>query len=164
MEHTDQSEDLEEVQVGVEDVLYRLQLLMGEGAHVVADRVHALTAVEEDEALQQGLAAGDVFQLQVWDPEGKLLRSPSQSLWSIQPVTDGIMLLVSWILLWVASNRRFTLYFGVHDFTTKSPPYRTIGTIGEHDFTTLKCVKEEPSPSAIFWLYCRLRDYFQMHV
>lgn len=27
---------------------------------------------EDDEALQQGLAAGYVFQLQVWDTKGKL--------------------------------------------------------------------------------------------
>lgn len=56
-----QFEDLEEVQVGIEDVLYPLQPLLAQGTHGVADPVEPHATGEDDEALQQGLAAGDVF-------------------------------------------------------------------------------------------------------
>lgn len=69
---THQFEDFEEVQVGVEDVLDLLQPLLAHGAHGVADAVEAHAAGKEEEPLQQGLAAGDVLQLQVGDAEGKL--------------------------------------------------------------------------------------------
>lgn len=69
---THQSEDFEEVQVGVQDVLDLLQLLLTHGAHGVADPVEAHAAGKEDESLQQGLAAGYVLQLKVGDAEGKL--------------------------------------------------------------------------------------------
>lgn len=65
-------EDLEEVQVSIHDVLYPLQPLLAEGTHGVADPVEPHATGEDDEALQQGLAAGYVFQLQVWDTVGKL--------------------------------------------------------------------------------------------
>lgn len=67
-----QSEDFKEVQVGVEDVLDLLQPLLAQGAHGVANPVEAHAAGEDDEALEQGLAAGDVFELQVRDAVGKL--------------------------------------------------------------------------------------------
>lgn len=67
-----QLEDLKEVQVGVEDVLDLLQPLLAQGAHGVANSVEAHAAGEEDEALEQCLAAGDVFELQVRDAEGEL--------------------------------------------------------------------------------------------
>jgi len=67
-----QSEEFEEVQVGVEDVLYLLQLRLAEGTHGVAHPVEPHATGEDDEALQQSLAAGDVLQLQVWDTKGKL--------------------------------------------------------------------------------------------
>lgn len=72
-QETHQSEYFEEVQVGVNDVLDALQPLLAQGTHGVADAVqpHSPTG-EYDEALQQGLAAGDIFELQVWDAEGKL--------------------------------------------------------------------------------------------
>lgn len=69
---THQSEDFKEVQVGVEDVLDLLQPLLAQGAHGVANPVEAHAAGEDDEALEQGLAAGDVFELQVRDAIGKL--------------------------------------------------------------------------------------------
>lgn len=65
-------EDFEEVQVGVQGVLDLLQPLLTHGAHGVADAVEAQAAGKEEEFLQQGLAAGDVLQLQVGDAEGKL--------------------------------------------------------------------------------------------
>lgn len=67
-----QLEDFKEVQVGVEDVLDLLQPLLAQGAHGVADSVEAHAAGEDDEALQQGLAAGDVFELQIRDAVGEL--------------------------------------------------------------------------------------------
>lgn len=67
-----QFEDLEEVQVGIEDVLYPLQPLLAQGTHGIADAGEPHATGEDDEALQQGLAAGDVFQLQVRDSKGKL--------------------------------------------------------------------------------------------
>lgn len=69
---TDQLEDFKKVQVGVEDVLDLLQPLLAQGAHGVANSVQAHAAGEDDEALEQGLAAGDVFELQVWDAIGEL--------------------------------------------------------------------------------------------
>lgn len=69
---THQFEDFEEVQVGVEGVLDLLQPLLAHGAHGVADAVEAHAAGKEEEPLQQGLAAGDVLQLEVRDAEGKL--------------------------------------------------------------------------------------------
>lgn len=69
---THQFEDFKEVQVGVEDVLDLLQPLLAQGAHGVANPVEAHAAGEDDEALEQGLAAGDVFELQVRDAVGKL--------------------------------------------------------------------------------------------
>lgn len=67
-----QLEDFKEVQVGVEDVLDLLQPLLAQGAHGVANSVEAHAAGEDDEAFEQGLAAGDVFELQVRDAIGKL--------------------------------------------------------------------------------------------
>lgn len=67
-----QFEDFEEVQISIENVLYLLQPLLGEGTHGVADPVEPHATGEDDEALQQSLAAGYVFQLQVWDTIGKL--------------------------------------------------------------------------------------------
>lgn len=69
---THQLEDFKEVQVGVEDVLDLLQPLLAQGAHGVANSVEAHAAGEDDEALEQGLAAGDVFELQVRDAIGEL--------------------------------------------------------------------------------------------
>lgn len=67
-----QLEDFKEVEVGVKDVLDGLQPLLAQGAHGVANTVEAHAAGEDDEALEQGLAAGDVFELQVRDAVGKL--------------------------------------------------------------------------------------------
>lgn len=72
LSNTHQFEDFEEVQISIEDVLYLLQPLLAEGTHGVADSVEPHATGEDDEALQQGLAAGYVFQLQVWDTKGKL--------------------------------------------------------------------------------------------
>ena len=69
---TNQFEDFEEVQISIQDILYLLQSLLTEGTHGVAHPMEAHAAGEDDEALQQGLAAGYVFQLQVWDAKGKL--------------------------------------------------------------------------------------------
>lgn len=69
---THQLEDFKEVQVGVEDVLDLLQPLLAQGTHGVANSVEAHAAGEDDEALEQGLAAGNVFELQVRDAVGKL--------------------------------------------------------------------------------------------
>lgn len=72
---TNQLEDLEEVQVGVEDVFYPLQPLLAQGAHGVADSVESHSTRENDEALQQRLAARYVLELKVRDPECKLRSS-----------------------------------------------------------------------------------------
>lgn len=69
---THQFEDFEEVEVSVEDVLDLLQPLLAQGTHGVADPVEPHASGEDDEALEQGLAAGYVFQLQVRDTVGKL--------------------------------------------------------------------------------------------
>lgn len=69
---THQLEDLEEVQIGVQDVLDLLQPLLTHGTHGVTDAVEAHAAGKEDESLQQGLAAGYVLELKVGDTEGKL--------------------------------------------------------------------------------------------
>lgn len=71
-ETTHQFEDFEEVQIRIEDVLYLLKPLLAQGTHGVADPVEAHAAGEDDEALQQRLAAGYVFELQVWDAKSKL--------------------------------------------------------------------------------------------
>lgn len=69
---TNQFEDFEEVQISIENVFYPLQSLLAEGTHGVAHTEQAPATGEDDEALQESLAAGYVFQLQVWDPVGKL--------------------------------------------------------------------------------------------
>lgn len=69
---THQFEDFEEIQVSIEDVLDLLQPLLAHGAHGVADPVEAHATGEDDEALEQGLVAGYVFELKVWDTVGKL--------------------------------------------------------------------------------------------
>lgn len=69
---TNQSEDLEKVQISIEDVLYLLQPLLAESTHGVADPMEAHATGEDYEALQQGLTACNVFQLQVWDTKCKL--------------------------------------------------------------------------------------------
>ncbi len=46
--------------------------MLAQGTHGVADPVEPHATGEDDEALQQSLAAGYVFQLQVWDTKGKL--------------------------------------------------------------------------------------------
>lgn len=69
---TYQLKQLEEVYVGIEHILDLLQPLLGEGAHGVADGVHPSPALEDDKAFQQGLAAGDVLQGEIWHSEGKL--------------------------------------------------------------------------------------------
>lgn len=81
---THQSEDLEEVQISIKDVLYLLQPLLAEGTHSIADAVESHSTGEDDEALQQGLTARNVFQLQVWDTIGKLDKNASgQSIYII---------------------------------------------------------------------------------
>lgn len=69
---THQFEDFEEVDVSVEDVLDLLQPLLAQGTHGIADPMEPHATGKDDEALQQGLAAGYVFQLQVWDTVSKL--------------------------------------------------------------------------------------------
>lgn len=75
-----QLEDFKEVQVGVEDVLNLLQPLLAQGAHGVANSVEAHAAGEDDEALEQGLAAGDVFELQVRDAIGELAKQKNDCM------------------------------------------------------------------------------------
>lgn len=88
---THQFEDFEEVQISIEDVLYPLQLLLAEGTHGVADPVEPHATGEDEEALQQGLAAGYVFQLQVWDTECKLENEQMEGvlglLWDISQIS-----------------------------------------------------------------------------
>ena len=72
--NTDHAEELEEVHVGMELVFDALQALRGEGADGVAHAVEPLRAREQEEALQQGLAAGDVLQTQVRHSVRKLGR------------------------------------------------------------------------------------------
>lgn len=74
---TNQFEDLEEVQISVKDILYILQPLLAEGTHGIADPVESHSTGEDDEALQQGLTARNVFQLQIWDTIGKLDKNAS---------------------------------------------------------------------------------------
>lgn len=70
--NTDQPEEFEEVNVGVEAVLDDLQPLWGQGTHGVSDGVESSTTGEHQEPFQQPDAAGYLLQAQVWDPEGKL--------------------------------------------------------------------------------------------
>lgn len=65
-------DELEEVDIGIEGVLDLLQACLCEGAHGVADAVEASPAREDDEALEQFLAAGDLLQSQVWHAVRKL--------------------------------------------------------------------------------------------
>ena len=71
-ESTDQPKEFEEVDVGVEAVLDCLQPLGRQDAHGVADGVEAAAAWEHQDALQQTQATGDVLQVQVRHPAGKL--------------------------------------------------------------------------------------------
>ena len=71
-EHTDQPEEFEEVDVGVEAVLDGLQPLGHQDAHGVADGVEAVAAGEHQETLQQTQATGDILEVQVRYPAGKL--------------------------------------------------------------------------------------------
>lgn len=59
--NTDQPEELEEVDVGVELVLNDLQPLSREDAHGVTNSIEPTAAREDKESLQQGQAAGDVL-------------------------------------------------------------------------------------------------------
>lgn len=58
---TDQPEELEKVDIGVEFVLNDLQPLWGEDAHGIANSVESTAAGENEESLQQGQAAGNVL-------------------------------------------------------------------------------------------------------
>lgn len=58
---TDQSEELEKVDIGVEFVLNDLQSLLGEDAHSAADSIESSAAGENKETLKLVLAAGYVF-------------------------------------------------------------------------------------------------------
>ena len=71
-EHTDQPQEFEEVDVGVEAVLDGLQPLGRQDAHGAADGVQATVAGEHQETLQQTQATGDVLEVQVRYPAGKL--------------------------------------------------------------------------------------------
>lgn len=67
-----QTEELEEVHVGVESVLDDLQSQRREGTHGVAYGVEAAPAREDEKALQQRLTASDILQLEVRHSECKL--------------------------------------------------------------------------------------------
>lgn len=69
---THQMEKLEEVCVGVQRVLDLLQVLLGKGTHCLVHSLEAPWTAEDNEAIQQGLATGNIFQSQFWDAKGKL--------------------------------------------------------------------------------------------
>lgn len=66
------TEELEDVHVGVQSVFHPLQGPLGEGAQGLSHCWHPAALREDQEALQEGLAAGDVPQHQVWDSVSKL--------------------------------------------------------------------------------------------
>lgn len=59
--NTDQLEELEKVDIGVESVFDDLQPLRGQDAHGVANSVESSTAGEDEKPLQEVQAAGDVL-------------------------------------------------------------------------------------------------------
>lgn len=76
-------EELEEVHVGVQGVFHPLQGALREGAQAVAHCLGCTALGKDQETLQEGLAAGDVLQHQVWDSTGKLQKgkaTPETSL------------------------------------------------------------------------------------
>lgn len=114
-----QLEDFKEVQVGVEDVLDLLQPLLAQGAHGVANSVEAHAAGEDDEALEQGLAAGDVFELQVRDAIGELATQEKKEEKEKKKRTHGML-----ILLWNVPQRIKMLREMSPDGLTPQTPLR----------------------------------------
>lgn len=83
--------NLEKVQVGIEDVLYLLQPLLAEGTHGISHPMESHPTREDDETLQQSLAACYVLQLQVWDSKRKLDntgRKPRAEFWISKKTTE----------------------------------------------------------------------------
>lgn len=76
-------EELEEVHVGVQGVFHPLQGALREGAQAAAHCLGCTALGKDQETLQEGLAAGDVLQHQVWDSTSKLQKgkaTPETSL------------------------------------------------------------------------------------
>lgn len=67
-------EELEEVHVGVQGVFHPLQGALREGAQAATHCLSRSALGKDQETLQEGLAAGDVLQHQVWDSMSKLQK------------------------------------------------------------------------------------------
>lgn len=76
-------EELEEVHVGIQSIFHPLQDARGEGAQGTTHSLCPATLAEDDEAVQEWLAAGNVLQSQVWDSMSKLQRGKAilESSW-----------------------------------------------------------------------------------
>lgn len=73
-EQTDQSEKLEEVEIGVEFFFNGLKTLGGEDTHGIAHGVQASTARENEKTLEESLTAGDVLQPEIRNSVCKLRK------------------------------------------------------------------------------------------